>query len=43
MTRARPLPEPEPSFTELLRQALEGFLPSAPGLHMIFDRMERTA
>ncbi|EGJ23043.1 hypothetical protein RSWS8N_13185 [Cereibacter sphaeroides WS8N] len=33
---------PDPGFTELLRQALEGFMPSG-SLDLFFDRMERLA
>ncbi|SNX70982.1 hypothetical protein SAMN05878503_10796 [Cereibacter ovatus] len=36
-------PLPEPGFHELLRQALEGFLPAGGGLTSYLDRMERQA
>ncbi len=36
-------PLPEPGFTELLRQALEGLLPAGSGLSALLDRMERLA
>ncbi len=36
-------PLPEPGFNELLRQALEGFLPAGSTLTSLFDRMERLA
>ena len=36
-------PLPEPGFNELLRQALEGFLPASSGLDALLDRMERLA
>ncbi|NUB46265.1 hypothetical protein GEU84_017880 [Fertoebacter nigrum] len=46
MTHALPLPRTEPQsdtgLTELLRQAMAGFLPSA-GLNALLDRMERRA
>lgn len=32
-----------PPVTELLRQAIEGFLPPSNLLNDLFDRMERTA
>lgn len=35
-------PLPEPGFAELLRQAMEGMMPSQ-ALYALFDRMERQA
>ena len=31
---------PEPSLTELLRQAMAGLLPASPDVSALFDRME---
>ena len=31
---------PEPSLTELLRQAMSGLLPASPDVSALFDRME---
>jgi hypothetical protein len=33
-------PSPEPSLTELLRQAMAGLLPASPDLSAFLDRME---
>ena len=35
---ARPMPEP--SLTELLRQAMSGLLPASPDVSALIDRME---